>query len=88
MGTGDVDRGAIFNSEGTSVWATTPGFSVTPAELKEVVGAFKNADSVRQNGLHIAKEKYFVLRADDRSIYGKKVCGSSARSLSLVLPSR
>lgn len=77
VGTGSVDKGAIFNSEGTSVWATTPGFSVTPAELKQVVAAYKdNQDikSIQGSGFYIAGEKYITLRADDRSLYGKKVC--------------
>lgn len=80
VGTGDVDKGAIFNSEGTSVWAATPGFSVQPAELKEVVAAFKEPGDVKTiqgTGFHIAGEKYITLRViENRSIYGKKVCRS------------
>lgn len=28
VGTGNVDKAAIFNSEGNSVWATSAGFTV------------------------------------------------------------
>lgn len=79
MGTGDVDRAAIFNSEGTSVWATTPGFAVTPQELQVVVAGFKNSQSLTEHGLHVAGAKYVLLRADERSIYGKKVRGTYAK---------
>jgi len=75
VGTGHVDKAAIFNSEGTSVWATSAGFTLTPQEMQEVVGAFKDNSQpkkVQMNGIHIAGQKYFVLKADDGSIYGKQ----------------
>ncbi len=28
VGTGNIDKAAIFNSEGNSVWASSPGFTV------------------------------------------------------------
>jgi len=75
VGTGDVDKAAIFNSEGNSVWATSAGFQVTPQEMQEVVGAYKDTSmpkKVQSTGLHIAGEKYIVIKADDTSLYGKK----------------
>lgn len=30
IGTGNIDKAAIFNSEGNSVWATSAGFTVRP----------------------------------------------------------
>ncbi len=47
--------------------------------MQEIVTAYKDkGDSagvkqVQSNGLHIAGERFVVLKADDRSIYGKKV---------------
>lgn len=47
--------------------------------MKEVTNAFKDKGdasglkAVQSNGLHIAGERYVVLKADDRSLYGKKV---------------
>ncbi|KAK3709823.1 profilin, required for normal timing of actin polymerization in response to thermal stress [Vermiconidia calcicola] len=77
VGTGNLDRAAIFNSEGNSVWATSTGFNVTPKEMQEIVTAYKDkgTDGVKQvqsTGLHIAGERFVVIKADDRSIYGKK----------------
>lgn len=73
-----MDRAAIFNSEGNSVWATSAGFTVSPQEMQAVVAAYKDpgTDGVKQvqsSGLHVAGERFVVLKADDRSIYGKKV---------------
>ena len=76
VGTGNVDRAAIFNNEGNSVWATSAGFTVSPTEMQEVVAAYKDTGDVKQvqsTGLHIAGERFIVIKADDRSIYGKKV---------------
>ena len=44
--------------------------------MQEVVAAYKDSGDVKQvqsNGLHIAGERFIVIKADDRSIYGKKV---------------
>jgi profilin len=76
VGTGHVDKAAIFDSTGASVWATSPNFSITPTEMQTVVGAFKdtgNPKKVQMEGIHIAGQKYFVLKADEGSIYGKQV---------------
>ncbi|KAK3679136.1 profilin, required for normal timing of actin polymerization in response to thermal stress [Recurvomyces mirabilis] len=77
QGTNNVDRAAIFNTEGNSVWATSANFKVSPKEMEEVVAAYKDpgkdgVKSVQSSGLHIAGERFVVLKADDRSIYGKK----------------
>ncbi|KAK5130983.1 hypothetical protein LTR08_001394 [Meristemomyces frigidus] len=78
VGTGNLDKAAIFNTEGTSVWATSAGFTVSPQEMQAVVAAYKdpgNKEGVKQvqsSGLHIAGERFVVLKADDRSVYGKK----------------
>ena len=75
VGTGNVDKAAIFNDAGNSVWATSAGFTVSPTEMQEVVAAYKDTGDVKQvqsTGLHIAGERFIVIKADDRSIYGKK----------------
>jgi profilin len=44
--------------------------------MAEVVSAFKDTSDVKKvqsTGLHVAGEKFIVLKADDRSLYGKKV---------------
>ncbi|KZF21216.1 profilin [Xylona heveae TC161] len=69
---GNVDKAAIYKVDGSQVWAASAGFSVAPAEMTEVVNAYKDSSQVFANGLHVAGERYVVIKADDRSLYGKK----------------
>jgi profilin len=44
--------------------------------MQAVVGAFKDTGTpkkVQMEGIHVAGQKYFVLKADEGSIYGKQV---------------
>lgn len=82
MGSGHVDKAAIFGSDGTSAWAASPGFQLKPAEMSEVVKSFQDKSepkSVMSNGFHIAGKKYMTLKADDRSLYGKQVSYTSKK---------
>ena len=48
--------------------------------MKEVVTAYADKADVKQvqsTGLHISGERFVVIKADDRSLYGKKVCHDS-----------
>jgi len=75
VGTGHVDKAAIFNTEGTSVWASSPQFNISPKECQEIVAAYADKATPKQvqtSGLHVAGDRFVVLKADDRSIYGKK----------------
>ncbi|KAI8985266.1 profilin [Pilobolus umbonatus] len=71
LGTGNVSKACILGAQG-GVWATSEGFNLPASEIKELVDGFSNPDAVRANGIHINGVKYLTLRADDRSIYGKK----------------
>ncbi|CAF9918892.1 MAG: profilin, required for normal timing of actin polymerization in response to thermal stress [Heterodermia speciosa] len=84
VSTGNIDKAAIFNAEGTSVWASSPGFQVAPAEIKEVVASYKDTPEaktvdarthvkkVESEGFHIGASRYVTIKADERSLYGKK----------------
>ncbi|KAL8849315.1 MAG: hypothetical protein Q9221_005725, partial [Calogaya cf. arnoldii] len=75
VATGNIDKAAIFNSEGNSVWASSSGFTVSPAEMQAVVASFTDKQDVKKvfsEGFHIATEKFFTIKSDDRSLYGKK----------------
>lgn len=66
----------LWNSRSHS---SADGYQVSPNEMREVVNAFKDkgdatgVKAVQSTGLHIAGEKFIVLKADERSLYGKKV---------------
>ncbi|KAL0487562.1 profilin [Acrasis kona] len=70
VGTGNFTQGAIVGIQG-GVWAATPGFTVGNNEILTLANGFKNPDSVRTNAPMVAGNKYMVVKADDRSIYGK-----------------
>jgi profilin len=78
VGTGKILKAAIYGHNG-QLWATSAGFNVsnltkiTDQEITTLVGSFTDASKIRQSGIFIAGDKYFALRADDRSVYGKKV---------------
>jgi len=75
VGSGHLDKAAIFGALGDSVWAQTKGYSVSPAEIKKVVDALAGgsaAEKLWSDGLHVAGEKFVVTKVEDRSIYGRK----------------
>jgi profilin len=72
VGSGFIGKAAIFGLDG-SKWAITAGFNVEPAEVKAIIAGFKDPNSIRASGIKAAGAKYFTLRSDDRSIYGKLV---------------
>lgn len=72
MTSAGLDRAAIFSRVGDSVWAQSPGFEIASNEIAELVRGFDDPSGLQASGLHIHQQKYFLLRADDRSIYGKQ----------------
>ncbi|PQE17941.1 profilin protein [Rutstroemia sp. NJR-2017a WRK4] len=75
LGSGHVEKGAIYNLEGTSCWATSAGFDITPEEMKEVAnGLAGKTDPLYANGLHIAGEKYILTKVEEDSkvLYARK----------------
>jgi len=73
VGSGHVDKGAIYSIKGDSVWAQSPGFTVSPTEMQEIVsGLSGKADKLYAEGLHVAGERYVLTKAEDRSLYARK----------------
>jgi len=71
VGSKCITKAAIIGLDAVK-WASSPAFVVTPDESKKLVAAFKDATSIRASGLFIAGQKYFALKCDDRSIYGRQ----------------
>jgi profilin len=44
-----------------------------PQEIQAIVQGFKDAAGLYKSGINIEGEKYFCIKSDERSIYGKKV---------------
>lgn len=69
--TGKIDKAALYSRAGDSLWAQSGNFQLETTEISEIAKGFDDASVLQTSGLHIQKQKYFLLRADERSIYGK-----------------
>ncbi|KOX00260.1 MULTISPECIES: profilin [unclassified Streptomyces] len=72
VGTGRLQYGAIISAADGSAWALSNGFGLTADEGAAIVALFKNPADVFTMGVTVAGVKYTGIKADDRSIYGKK----------------
>lgn len=73
MATTKIDRSAIYGAAGDSQWATTNNLTLSQPELASIVRGFSDPSELQASGLHVQGQKYFCIKADDRSIYGKQV---------------
>ncbi|OSX62169.1 hypothetical protein POSPLADRAFT_1039961 [Postia placenta MAD-698-R-SB12] len=71
VGSGKVSKAAIIGLAG-GVWASSAGYTLSAQEQKDIVAAFANPAQAQASGVRLAGQKFFVLQANDRSIYGKK----------------
>ena len=71
IGTGNVSKAAIVGFDG-SVWGKSDNFNLDQAEATQAAKAFVNPDAVLASGLRFEGQKFFVLRADDERVIGKK----------------
>ncbi|KAF4625849.1 hypothetical protein G7Y89_g12311 [Cudoniella acicularis] len=73
LGSGHLDKASIISVKGDSTWATSPGFTVAPPEIAEIVGGLSgNPAGLYEKGLHVAGERYVLTKAEDRSLYARK----------------
>ncbi|KEZ41119.1 hypothetical protein SAPIO_CDS7184 [Scedosporium apiospermum] len=73
LGTGHLDKAAILAGDGTSTWAISAGFQISPEEGKTIAKALGgDRDAVFADGFHVGGERYVVTRAEDRSLYGRQ----------------
>uniref|UniRef100_A0A6B2LSA8 Profilin n=1 Tax=Arcella intermedia TaxID=1963864 RepID=A0A6B2LSA8_9EUKA len=75
VGTGKIAKAAILGQDGYT-WATTPGFSISIDEGLQLMAGFDDAGPLRLDGLYAQGERYCDLKADERSVYGRRgTCG-------------
>jgi len=71
VGTGLILKAAMTGHDG-SIWAITPGFNLTEAEVRALVAGYTSQADFQSKGIFIEGVKYQYLQIiDDRSIYGK-----------------
>lgn len=71
IATGKVDAAALYSAAGDSLWAQSNNFQLEALEISEIAKGYADPSHLQAHGLHIKGRKYFLLRADERSIYGK-----------------
>eukprot|EP01100_Stratorugosa_tubuloviscum_P013517 TRINITY_DN67_c1_g1_i3.p1 TRINITY_DN67_c1_g1~~TRINITY_DN67_c1_g1_i3.p1 ORF type:complete len:125 (-),score=58.91 TRINITY_DN67_c1_g1_i3:98-472(-) len=64
-------KGVLLGHNG-AVWAASAGLTLSGPEVAALTGGFNSPNSVLQSGVTLAGTKYFVIKADNRSIYGKQ----------------
>lgn len=67
-----VVKDALICGHDGNIWATSPGFGATPAELKTLIGNFGNTDVLAMNGVTLGNTRYMFLSGTDRVIRAKK----------------
>merc|ERR1711916_414843 len=77
VGTGYCKKGIIIGHDG-SLWAASAGFQLKGNEGQSLAKQFVDPSSAFSGGIMIAGEKYMCIKADSRSIYGKKGAGGVA----------
>ncbi|GAA5837968.1 hypothetical protein JCM11251_006813 [Rhodosporidiobolus azoricus] len=71
LGTGKITKAAILGQQG-GVWAQSAGYALSTEEQSAITKAFSDPSAVQGSGVRAAGQKFLTLRADDRSVYGKK----------------
>ena len=72
LGTGVVSKAAIHGHDGNP-WATSQGFSVTPAEAKSLLHGCDDPSPLQMSGIKLGGVKYMFLKNEaGRSAYGRK----------------
>eukprot|EP00992_Anisonema_acinus_P012429 TRINITY_DN8113_c0_g1_i1.p1 TRINITY_DN8113_c0_g1~~TRINITY_DN8113_c0_g1_i1.p1 ORF type:complete len:128 (-),score=34.84 TRINITY_DN8113_c0_g1_i1:134-517(-) len=72
VGSGHVTQGAMLSAADGSVWATSAGFTVAPAEGAAVVAALADIAKFQQSGITVNGVKYFCVKAAPGELIGKK----------------
>ncbi|GAA5852588.1 hypothetical protein JCM9279_005520 [Rhodotorula babjevae] len=85
LGTGKVNKAAILGQQG-GVWAQSQGYQLAPEEQSAIIAAFNDPSAAQASGVRAAGTKFLTIRADDRSVYGKKqadgiVCVKTAQAV-------
>lgn len=71
VATGKLDKAALYSGAGDSLWAQSSNFQLANEEISSIAQGYSDPSNLQSHGLYIQGQKYFLLKADERSIYGK-----------------
>ncbi|KAG0936421.1 hypothetical protein G6F57_012160 [Rhizopus arrhizus] len=69
---GNVSQAAICGQAG-GIWAASAGFQPSPFEIRSIADAFANPNIAAANGILVEGNKYIMINAEGRFIYGRNV---------------
>ncbi|RKF79423.1 Profilin-1A [Golovinomyces cichoracearum] len=74
LGSGHVDKCAIYGLKDGGKWASSAGFEVSPDELKIITNALEsnNYDKMHKDGLLVAGTRYVLIIGEADSIIARK----------------
>ncbi|RVD85268.1 uncharacterized protein DFL_003594 [Arthrobotrys flagrans] len=75
VGTGNIDKAAIFSAAGDSVWAATPDFQIKPEEVKAILANLDkhgNDSPFFTSGIHIGSVKFLNVAHDEDHVYARQ----------------
>ncbi|CAL5871595.1 uncharacterized protein PFLUO_LOCUS5848 [Penicillium psychrofluorescens] len=72
MGSGQFDKAGILAADFSGLEASSPGFQLSQDDINTLAAAFSSSDNAFANGFSIGGEKLVTIKADERSLYGKK----------------
>ena len=76
IGSGNMHSACIAGMDG-NYWAYGGDYVPQPDELKDIIKCLDSPDLAREKGVHIATQKYFVLRAEPGLMYVKLGAGGA-----------
>ncbi|KAJ5727027.1 hypothetical protein N7493_006054 [Penicillium malachiteum] len=72
MGSGQFDKAGILAADFSGLEAQSPTFKLSQNDINSLAAAFTSDATAFANGFSIGDEKFVTIRADARSLYGKK----------------
>ncbi|KAJ5151610.1 hypothetical protein N7492_009905 [Penicillium capsulatum] len=72
MGSGQFDKAGILAADFSGLEAQSPGFTLSQDDINSLAAAFTSDANAFANGFSIGDEKFVAIKADARSLYGKK----------------
>lgn len=72
MGSGQFEKAGILAADFSGLEAGSPGFELSQDDINTLASAFTSPDNAFANGFSIGGEKFVTIKADERSLYGKK----------------
>jgi len=72
MGSGQFTKAGVLAADFSGLEAASGSFTLSQEDINSLASAFTSPSNAFANGFSIGGEKYVCIKADERSLYGKK----------------